>query len=194
MIRENTNKTNAKSAKKIDALWITTTAIFIAMLIGAQVVTAGLGQLVTGSLVNLVLAVSVMTCKLSSGMTVAVLSPVFASAIGIGPQLWPIVPFIMMGNAIYVLAWGIIGNLKFEKKQIARIAALAAAAVCKFMTLYFGVVRIAVPLLMDLPEQQAGVISTMFALPQLLTATIGGMLALAILPVIEKIRTLKQSV
>jgi len=53
--------------------WITLTASFTALLIGFQAFTAPLGQFVTGSLVNLVLVVSVMTCGLASGLTVALL-------------------------------------------------------------------------------------------------------------------------
>ena len=55
-------------------LWITHTAIFIALLIVLQATTAVLGNIIiTGTIVNLLLIVSVMTCGLSSGITVAVI-------------------------------------------------------------------------------------------------------------------------
>lgn len=69
-------------------LWITRTAALTALLVVLQASTAALGStLVTGTVVNLLLIISVMTCGAASGLSVAVLSPVLAKLIGIGP-LW----------------------------------------------------------------------------------------------------------
>ena len=62
--------------KKI--LWITETAVLLALLITLQWLTKPLGQLVTGSCVNAVLAVAALLCGWSSGLTVALVSPVCA--------------------------------------------------------------------------------------------------------------------
>ena len=62
--------------KKI--LWITETAIMLALLVTLQALTKPLGQLVTGSCVNAILAVTVLVAGISSGVTVAVISPVLA--------------------------------------------------------------------------------------------------------------------
>ena len=172
--------------KNKKALWLTQTAVFMALLIGAQAATASFGQLVTGSIVNFILIMSAMSCGLASGLVVALASNVFAKLIGIGP-LWSIIPFVMAGNAALVSVWHIVGKTKFLNVHIARVAALVIAAVCKFFVLYLGIVKIAIPLFLNLPEAQAKVVSNLFSLPQLLTASIGGTLALAILPVIEKV-------
>ena len=90
--------------------WITRTAVFIALLIVLQMATAPLGNiLITGSIVNLLLIISVMTCGLASGLSVAVISPVMAKLLGIGP-LWSLIPFIAAGNIVLVLLWHFIGN------------------------------------------------------------------------------------
>jgi hypothetical protein len=99
-------------------LWITRTAIFIALLIVVQIATKPLGQLVTGSLVNLILIVSVITCGLSSGLTVAVISPVIATLVGIGPPFWVLTPFIILGNGTIALIWHFVGNRIFHKKYV----------------------------------------------------------------------------
>ncbi len=167
-------------------LWITRTALFIALLIVAQAATAPLGNtIITGSLVNLILVIAVMTCGLSSGLIVAMISPVLAKFMGIGP-FWELIPFIALGNAVLVTVWHFIGNMKIGGKLVAYIIALSAAAIAKFITLYMGVVVIAVPLILNLPEKQAGVISGMFSFPQLLTASIGGAVAILILPTLKK--------
>ena len=168
-------------------IWITTTAVFVALLVGIQVITAPFGQFITGSLVNLILIIAVMTRGFTSGLTVAFISPVFAKLLGVGP-LWTIIPFIMAGNIALILVWHLTGKMKFANKHVVHIVSLVTAAVCKFIILFAGIVKVAVPLLMNLPEPQSAVISTMFSFPQLITALIGGALATAILPVLEKIR------
>lgn len=167
-------------------LWITRTAIFIALLIVLQAATAPLGNtLVTGSIVNLMLIVSVMTCSLASGLSVAVVSPVMAKFFGIGP-LWSLIPFIAAGNIVLVLLWHIIGNRNMGRKYTAYVTALITAAIAKFLVLYIGIVQIAVPVFLGLPEQQTSVISNLFSIPQLITALIGGILAIVLLPTLKK--------
>ena len=177
--------------KNKSVLWITTTAIFIALLIAVHAAGGALGQLATGSLVNLILIVSVMTSGPAAGLTAALVSPVFAKLLGIGP-LWSIIPFVAAGNAVLVLVWRLVGKRGFTNRHIVRVVALATAAACKCAVLYLGVVRVAVPFLLHLPEGPAAVISNMFALPQLITASIGGAIAVAILPLIEKARAGKK--
>ena len=167
-------------------LWITRTAIFVALLIVTQVTTVPLGNtLVTGTLVNMLLIVCVMTGGLASGITVALISPLMAKLLGIGP-LWSLIPFIAAGNTTLVLIWNFLGNRNMGRKIFAYIVALIAAAAGKFLILYLGIVQIAVPVFLGLPEKQAAVISNMFSIPQLFHAMIGGALATALLPVLKK--------
>lgn len=168
-------------------LRVTQTALFVALLVVVQAATLPLGStIITGSAVNLLLIVSVMLCGLPSGLTVAVMSPVIARFFGIGP-LWSIIPFIILGNMALVLAWHLIGSSARIKKFYAYTAALAAAAFVKFAVLYIGIVKIAVPFILNLPEQQAMVITGMFSIPQLITAVIGGIAAAAVLPALNHI-------
>ena len=167
-------------------LWITQTAAFTALLIVLQAATAPLGNaLVTGSIVNMLLIISVMTGGRLSGLSVAVLSPAAAKFFGIGP-LWSLIPFIVAGNIVLILLWHWIGNRKGGRGYLAQGLALVTAAAAKFFVLYFGIVKLAVPLLLKLPEPQAGVVSNLFSIHQLITASIGGAAALMILPVLKK--------
>ena len=167
-------------------LWITHTALFIALLIVLQAATAPMGNiLITGTIVNLLLIVSVMTCGVASGFSVAVISPILAKFFGIGP-LWVLIPFIAAGNIALILIWYAIGNKKTGKKYASYITALVAAAAAKFAVLYIGIVQIAVPLLLGLPGPQAAMVSKMFSFPQLFTAAAGGIIAVMILPSLKK--------
>lgn len=168
-------------------LWITRTGIFIALAVVLQAATAPLNNtFITGSIVNLILIVSAMTCGLSSGISVGVLSPAFAFLFGIGIKFPLIIPFVMVGNIIIVSLWFFIGNRNIKGWVIPYGLALAAGAGTKFLWLYFSVVKFAVPVLLALPENQAAAVSAAFSVPQLITASIGGALAIAILPVLKR--------
>lgn len=168
-------------------LRITRTAVLIALLVVLQAALMPLNNsLITGSIVNLLLIISVMTCGLSSGLCVAAVSPVVARLFGIGP-LWSLIPFIAAGNAALVVLWHFIGNRSIGgKKYKARLAALFTAAFVKFLVLYVGIVRIAIPVFLGLPEKQAAVISNMFSIPQLITALTGGTFAFFLIPRLKK--------
>lgn len=167
-------------------LWITRTAALTALLIVMQAVTSPLGNtLITGSIVNMILIVSVMTCGVSTGITVAVISPICAKFFGIGP-FWSLIPFIIVGNMVLVILWNFIGNSNSKKINLSYIIALIVAAISKFLVLYLGIVKIAIPVFLKLPEKQAAVVSNMFSIPQLITALIGGVLAIIILPVLRR--------
>ena len=175
--------------KKI--LWITETAVMLALLVTLQVLSKPLGQLVTGSFVNAVLAITVLVAGCSSGITVAVISPVLAYLLGIAPQ--PLtVPAIMVGNTVFVTLLYVISG-RNNKSIPRRIIAWISAAAAKFAALYAIVVwlicgifsesllasgALKAPMLKTLPAT--------FSWPQLFTALIGGGVALLIMPVLRK--------
>ena len=170
--------------------WITETAVMLALLIALQALTKPLGQLVTGSCVNAVLAISVLLAGLGSGITIAVISPVLAFLLGIAPQLVT-VPAIMVGNTVFVVLLYFAAGKNNGIGQ--RVAAWLVAAAAKFAVLYILVVKIicglaAAPLLANgiLKEPMLKMLPKMFALPQLFTALIGGGIALLIVPVLRK--------
>ena len=172
--------------------WITRTAVMTALLVTVQFLTAMLGnQYVTGSMVNLLLAVSALTFGLATGLSVAVMSPVFAFLVGVGPVFPPLVPFIILGNAVYVVAWFVLGRLSSSmhqgswRKAFSFINPVAAAA-AKFLALYSGVVLLALPYILNVNEKQIELMSLMFSYPQFVTALIGGSIANAITPTLKK--------
>ena len=173
---------------KSKALWVTRTAVMMALLISLQMATKSLGQIVTGSFVNAVLAVTVLVCGLGSGVTVALLSPAFAYLLGIASQILT-VPAIMIGNTVFVVLLHLICGKTLWKS----VAGLLVAAVCKVAVLYVLVTHVicgvlAQPLLAQgvLKEPMLKMLPATFSFPQLLTALIGGAVALAIAPVLKK--------
>lgn len=65
-------------------LWMTRTAVFIALLAVLQVAAGALGStIITGAVVNMLLIVSIMACGMISGLCAAVISPVMAKKRGL---------------------------------------------------------------------------------------------------------------
>lgn len=176
-----------KNHKKI--LWITETAIMLALLITLQWSTASTqafaGQYITGSCVNAVLAITVLLLGLWSGFVVAVLSPVFAFLLNIGPKFVQVVPCICIGNLVLVLLLHFL--VRYRKPAWTWVVGLVIAAAAKAAVLYTAVNLIVVPMMgSNLPPKVAQSFSVMFSWPQLFTALIGGSVALAIWPLIKK--------
>ena len=171
--------------------FITETAVMLALLVSLQALTKPMGQLVTGSCVNAVLAISALVGGLASGITVALISPVLAFLLGIAPQILT-VPAIMVGNTVYVVLLSLLAD-KDGKNIVKQIIAWIVAAAAKFAALYIFVVKIIcgvmAPSLLaagTMKEPMLKVLPATFSWPQLITALIGGAVALLIVPVLRK--------
>lgn len=172
--------------KKI--LWITETAVMLALLIALQWATKPLGQLVTGSCVNTVLAVSALFCGLSSGFTVALLSPLFAYLLGIAPNLIA-VPVIMVGNSLFVLLLSVLSGKQVCKNIFAWLIAAAAKFAAMYALITWVICGLAADFLLSqgiLKTPMLKMLPATFSWPQLVTALIGGGFALLIVPVLKK--------
>ena len=165
-------------------LRITETAVMTALLVALQAATAPAGQYVTGSCVNAVLAVTTLVVGVWSGVVVALLSPFFAFLLGIGPQLPQIVPAIAVGNLVFVvLLWALTRRRGAPPER--QIAAWLVSAAGKFAALYLIVVQILCRVL-PLKQPQIDTFSAMFSWPQLVTALIGGAIALLLAPLLRR--------
>ena len=177
---------------------MTRTAMLLALLIclqwaGSLIPEQMTKQLVTGSLVNCVLAVTALLLGLGSGCAIALISPVCAFLLGIAPNFITVAP-IMLGNVCYV----VLLRLLCGKTLWKQVTALAAAATVKFLVLYGLVVGIICGVAADallgkklgdivvLAPPMLKMLPTMFAWPQLVTALVGGAVALGILPLLKK--------
>jgi hypothetical protein len=160
-------------------------------------------QLITGSVVNLILAVSVLVGGSWCGVTVALISPLFAFWVGVIPGMQlPVLPAICVGNLVYVLLLHFLVGKSLRKKSVWGAAAsaggLVVAAGAKFGVLYLLVHK----LIASLWANNSGwglinakgaaqatipptILEAMFW-PQAVTALIGGILALLIVPLLWK--------
>ncbi len=181
---------------------ITRTAIFLAVLLVGQYIGTLIGvpivkQLVTGSIVNLLLILSTVYCGLFGGLLIAIASPFLAFALGITPLPSIIlVPFIAIGNVLIVLISGMVLRYSVNriqdrnKRLIVQIGGSIIGSFVKFGAIYIGVIVIALPLILSQkPEASHATITnaltTAFTWTQLFTALIGSAFAITLLPIIK---------
>lgn len=147
------------------------TGLMIALALVFQIGFASFAQSVVGPLVNLVLFVSVMMIGPLAGVTVGVITPLVAFLVGIMP-LAPLVPVIMIGNALLVVVF------HFSKQTIkfGEYIGVVLAALFKFIFLATAV-RQLLPLVM--PKVPPKIIAAM-GINQFITALVGGVIALVV--------------
>lgn len=176
---------------KKSVLWLTETAVMLAVLITMQMITKPMGQIVTGTCVNAVLGITALVCGVSSGAVVALISPIMAFLLGIAPQILT-VPAIMIGNfvLVLVLSW----RRKNQRSTGIALLRCVCAAVAKFAVLYILVVQLICNIAAEyflqsgtLMPPMVKVLSTTFAWPQLITALLGGLIATWIAPLLRKV-------
>ncbi|MHC1694644.1 MAG: hypothetical protein AB9835_05100 [Eubacteriales bacterium] len=176
-------------------LMITQTAMLLALTIAAQtvfraIIPAPASQFVVGSLVNLFLVMSVTLCGLWSGSVIAILAPIIALMMGqitIIPQIF----IVGAGNLALVLSVGLIfGKMTADRKldvsgTFRYIAAAATGSLVKFVVLWFGMVKIILPIFVKKPELLVKM-SAAFSWPQIVTAAIGCTVAFVLLPLLRR--------
>lgn len=149
---------------------LTKSAVLLAIALVFQLVK--LGQLVTGTAINTVLITAVGMCGLPWAAAIGLITPVMAVLLGVQPPATIVlVPFIIAGNILYVVVFGVV------QKHNSFIGVIAAAF-AKFLLLYAAVNII----ITKLPAP----IKLAFSFPQLITALAGGILAVIIIKVLKK--------
>lgn len=165
--------------------FLTRTAVLLALTVLFQSLRsiipmpANVSQYVVGSLVNLSLIVAAVIVGVKGGLIISIAAPFIAFFQGFQQNL-VMVPKIALGNIAIVVVVALLYNKN-------KILALASGAILKFVVLYLAVVKITVPLfLADKPDKMKAAISLSFSWPQLVTAAIGGLLALVVIPLVKK--------
>lgn len=177
--------------------YLTRSAVLLALAVAVQMI--GLPQLVTGSAVNTVLYLTTWAAPPLYGVLVGSLTPVIAFWRGIMPA-GPLVPFIAVGNGILVLVfWASQRLVRLAGERYERYAGrepgtpsgsrafgwvtgglvgVLAAAGLKAGFLAFSVAR-----LVHVPPKLVAAMQW----PQLVTALMGGVIALALYSVLRPV-------
>lgn len=159
--------------------------LFLAIAIVFQLIGRNfpqVSQFLVGPVINTVLLLTTYVCGTYYGIAAAILTPLLALITGqFQAILAAFIPFIMIGNAVYVLAFGILKN----KGKIGKYTGAALGSFLKFLFLYLSAAKI-VPLLnLGIPKKVLPKLAVMMGLPQLITALFGGVLAIAIIEILR---------
>lgn len=178
--------------------WVAEAGLLLALLVVVQLLSFAVpksvplvSQLFTGSLVNLVLIVGAGSVGFSGTAIAAILSPVLALIFGqlAFPQM---VPVVAIGNLVIVaVIWAFFRNNGKLSKGSAfglNIAGIAVGAVAKTAFLWAATSLLIVPIFFVGKAAIGQKLAMMFSWPQLVTAIIGGILALIVLPPIRTYR------
>ncbi len=160
---------------KIELKSMVQTAVLLALALAVQ--SAGLGQMITGPVINAILFVTSALVGPVFGVIVGLITPWVALTTGI-MKFAPALPVIMAGNAALVLTfyflWAVLSK-SFHTRPACWIAACSAAVV-KYAVMTAGVKLILAPNIKVPP-----VLVTTLTVNQLFTALIGALLAALII-------------
>jgi len=167
--------------------YLVKSGLFLAIAVIFQVIGKALAipqfsQLVVGTVVNAVIILAVLTCGTWWGTAIGALTPFTAWLIGqLNPAMLPFIPFIMAGNIIYALIFGLLMN----KGKAYKYVGYVLGAFAKYIFLYFTASKF-LHLLVKVPEKVLKVLIASMGIPQFITALIGGALAITIAAMLEK--------
>jgi len=140
-------------------------AVFLAIALAAPFIGV---QIITGSIVNAVLFVSTGLLGITSGILIGFLPSIISLFAGLFPvTFYPMVPYIIIGNAILVLTFGVLAKKHF-------VLGVILAAFLKFLFLFLSSSLVVSFFVGDsFPKA----VVAMMGYPQLITALAGGVIA-----------------
>lgn len=168
-------------------------ALLLAIAIAFQFVGKNFpnSQVFVGPAVNAVLILATFAAGTSYGIMVGILTPLLAFVLGqLNPILGPFVPFIMLGNALYVLCYGLLKN----KGIIFNYLGFIVGSFVKFAFLYISSTKIIHLLHIGTSGKSSSVFGKLLlktmTTPQLITALLGGFIAAVIITLLTKNKSL----
>lgn len=136
-------------------------------------------QMITGPIVNAVLFISVVFLGVQNALLIGLIPSVIALSAGLLPAVMaPMIPFIMLSNAILIIVFNYLKDRNYWLGMI-------SAGVLKFAFL-FSTSSIVVNLL--LKKEIAAKVVAMMSWPQLITALIGGIIAYIFLRSLKQVK------
>jgi len=158
-----------KSTSQSMIRWVSRTAVLFALTLVIQLL--GLPQFITGPLVNAFLLLATMMVGVSSGMVIGLFTPWVAFSRGILPApMGPMIPFIMLGNVTLVIVFFLITTRRENNIGFLGLG-IVIGSIAKYLVLSQSVT-----FLVSVPPP----VAKMMQFPQLITALVGGVIAIVI--------------
>lgn len=141
-----------------------------------------INQFFVGPIVNAVLLISVFYCGTLYGVAIGALTPIMAFLVGqLASPMMPFIPFIMIGNILYVLLFS-----PFVKKSVpSKCMGIILGSVVKFAFLYGSALKLVPLFKIGFKPVVYKKLVFMMGIPQLITAIIGGIIAIVIIAIMK---------
>lgn len=168
---------------------LTTTAFLLALCLASQFLK-NTSVYLTGSIINCILIIAIVFCGLLSGIILSVITPLSSWLITGSPlmsALPVIIPCIMAGNLLLMLTVWLFIRKKTGSRNL--LCGIIAGSVVKTCFMGLTISLLILPLLgpsTGLPAPALAATRITFSLTQLITALIGGALALIIVPSLKQ--------
>lgn len=157
---------------------------FIIIFLGSRLGSAVFNQIVVGPLVNAVILFTVLLCGLKYGALMAILTPAIASLTGqLLPPMIPFSPFIMVGNVVLAVTFGLL--YKYVKGYGAYLG-IALGSVLKTAALVLSVKYLVSLFKISIKAPILKKLAVMMSLPQLYSALAGGVIAMILFAVYQR--------
>lgn len=171
--------------KQSPAKSLTLAALFLAMAMVAQLFgrfNPDFSRIFVGPIINALILLTIYFAGSSFGFLVALATPILAFLLGqLNPAMAPMIPFIMLANFIYALAFAF-----FHDNLPERITASLFGSVAKYITFILSI-RFLLPALgISFPPKLAKNLPVAFGLTQLIAALLGALLAVILIEILRK--------
>ena len=162
---------------------LTKTALLLALCVASQFLK-NLSVYITGPIINCILIAAVVFCGLPGGITISLVTPLTSWLITGSPLMSAlplIIPCVMLGNLLLALSVWVCTRKAKEKKHL--LWGILSGAILKAAFMGASISLLILPLLgavSGLPAPAIAAARVTFSLTQLITALIGGALAMAV--------------
>lgn len=183
--------------KNKKGLWIMQTVMLIVLAVLAELLSKvipplgsfKLNQFVSGSLVNFILIIGAFVPGLGSAGIAALICPIFAAFFGIMPGNLPQMVFVVMAGNITIvfitwLCFRASHGLGSGSAKVLNVIGVTAGSLLKSLIMWAATEKILVPIL-HVTAALEKVLLAAVSLPQIITAVIGGIAALLIMPLMK---------
>jgi riboflavin transporter len=164
---------------------IARSSLFLAIAIVFQFLGRSLpqiSQIFVGPAVNTVLILAAAICGIWWGVAVGSLTPLLAWLLGQLPAAFgPFIPFIMLGNAIFVIIFCVFKPYK----KFGEAVGIIVGSFIKFLFLYISASKLIILLNLGINVKVAQKLTMAMGIIQLITALAGGIIALIIIKLLK---------
>jgi hypothetical protein len=172
-------KSKAISLNKAFTKTVVTKSIVFAIFLASATIMPALihQQFITGPIVNAILFTSTIILGTESAIMIGLIPSLIALSFGLlSPALAPMVPFIMMSNAVLVMIFSSLQKRNYWMSMV-------SASIFKFLFLF---VTSSIVINLLLKKEITTKVAQMMSWPQLITALMGGIIAFLIIKTIKK--------